>query len=395
MNNINKKRVNNLYKYTIAIMNNENIRESYYKHEKDIKNVTPQEVMEIEFKQLNDGITPKRMLTYIDKLINVYYESLSKYKWIKPKDGTFLYYLIEENNQLKNKLDNIKKHIKGKKIHNNREILLSLIMELKGFDVHYLKKENILFPFMEKKMERYNGLKVMWTLHNMIRNTINNTITILKKDVLNNDKFVVLIGELFFKMHGLIQKEQLILFPIASEVISENEFDEMLNQSMNYEFAYVDKPVKIIGNKKTNSTLKDYNMYEFNSGTGILKFEQLLLLLNKLPLDITLIDEKDKVVYFNTPNERFFNRDKAIIGRDVKNCHPPKSVHIVEKILNSFKNGSRSEAKFWVEISNRTILITYYALKDANDSYKGTLEVTQNITNIKSITGEKRLLDWE
>jgi DUF438 domain-containing protein len=122
--------------------------------------------------------------------------------------------------------------------------------------------------------------------------------------------------------------------------------------------------------------------------------EQINWLLKFMPVDITYVDENDTVQFFSTPQKRIFPRTTAIIGRKVSNCHPPESVHVVEKIVESFKNGEKDHADFWIKMKDEYILIRYFAVRDEQNNYKGVIEVTQEISDIKAIDGEKRLLDW-
>ncbi len=129
--------------------------------------------------------------------------------------------------------------------------------------------------------------------------------------------------------------------------------------------------------------------------TGHLSLEQINLLLTHLPVDLTFVDENDRVAYYSEGPERIFPRSPAIIGREVRNCHPPKSLHIVNKILDAFKSGSRDTAEFWIELGGKFIYIRYFALRDANSNYRGTLEVSQDLTRIRKLEGQQRLLDWD
>ena len=129
--------------------------------------------------------------------------------------------------------------------------------------------------------------------------------------------------------------------------------------------------------------------------TGTLLKEEIEAILETLPLEITFIDKEDTVKYFNRPEKRIFARSKSIIGRKVQQCHPQKSIHIVNKILESFKNGERDVAEFWIQHEGRIIYIRYFAVRGKDGKYLGTMEVTQDITEIKKIEGEKRLLDWK
>jgi len=129
--------------------------------------------------------------------------------------------------------------------------------------------------------------------------------------------------------------------------------------------------------------------------TGSLSKEEVEAVLDSLPVDISFIDKEDRVKYFNKAEGRIFVRTKAVIGRKVQLCHPQKSVHVVNKILEAFKTGKKDVAEFWISLNNRLILIRYFAVRDKNGKYLGTVEVTQDITDIKKIEGQKRLLDWK
>ena len=140
------------------------------------------------------------------------------------------------------------------------------------------------------------------------------------------------------------------------------------------------------------NTTTDSNLLDL--GTGALKADQIKLIFNHLPVDITFVDENDKVRFFSSPRERIFPRTNAIVGRDVHNCHPPESIHVVDKIIQSFRNGEKDQASFWINKKGKYILIQYFALRNKSNEYKGVIEVTQEISDIKMIEGEKRLLDW-
>jgi len=129
--------------------------------------------------------------------------------------------------------------------------------------------------------------------------------------------------------------------------------------------------------------------------TGSLSKEEIEAILNALPVDISFVDANDAVKYFNKAEKRIFVRTKAVIGRKVQLCHPQKSVHIVNKIIEAFKAGKKDVAEFWITMNNRLIHIRYFAVRDKNGKYLGTLEVTQDLTDLKKIEGQNRLLDWQ
>lgn len=139
-------------------------------------------------------------------------------------------------------------------------------------------------------------------------------------------------------------------------------------------------------------TENEKRMLQFETGT--LSKEEAEAVLDSLPVDISFVGKEDRVKYFNKAGKRIFVRTKAVIGRKVQQCHPQKSVQVVNKILESFKTGKKDVAEFWIQMNDRLIHIRYFAVRDKNGKYLGTMEVTQDITDIKKIEGQKRLLDW-
>ena len=245
---------------------------------------------------------------------------------------------------------------------------------------------------MEKRAAKFEGSKIMWSLHDVVRNLIKTTKSVLEDEKTTGQEVNVAIANLFFGILGVKKKEELILFPAASEVLSERDWYEIHKQSLEYGFPFIDKA---IDNARENSYEKEgFNNSLFISETGKLTFDEIALIFNNLPVDMTFVDENNKVRYFTRPKDRIFPRSPAVIGRSVNNCHPPESVHIVEEIVESFKAGKEDTAKFWINLKGKTILIQYFALRDAEGTYKGVLEVSQDISEIKSLDGERRLLKW-
>jgi len=165
----------------------------------------------------------------------------------------------------------------------------------------------------------------------------------------------------------------------------------MLEQSYETGWCFIEEP-----NIKYQSSQTSLNLNrKINLGSGFLSPDQLILLLNNLTVDITFIDENDEVQYFSGGKQRIFHRSKAIIGRKVQNCHPPESVHIVNEIITAFRNGQKDHADFWIQMKGSIIYIRYFALRNDQGIYKGTIEVSQDITEIRSLQGERRLLEWK
>ncbi len=398
-------RAKDLLAFSMGIMHGENGKMLIEKYKEAIENITPHDMLTLEDKQMQMGVTPKAIKKDVEKVINVFFKSLEKYPWNRPEEETFLYHLMLENQAYTFKLNQIKKVIKSYKGRESADFkqmqqeLLPRFSEFLEFEHHYVKKENILFPYLEKRWKNYRPLTVMWSLHDDIRKKLKITIAMLEDSKTQWQEFNKEMGEYFFLVFGMIQKEDLIIYPVATETVEEKAWQEMYVQSFEYPFPFIETPIKRDNTKDADIT----EAGEFNAGrnlgiqseTGNLSFEQALLAFNHLPVDITFVDENNKVKFFSRAKERFFPRSPAIIGRDVKNCHPPESVHIVEKIVKEFRSGEKDQADFWIQMKGKFILIRYFALRNETGEYKGVLEVGQDITDISKLEGEKRLLDWD
>lgn len=385
------KIIEDLKNYVEGVLKKEDGRNLYFAYKDSLDNVTPQDAFEVFYSKLQEGYEPKEILEILDRVINVFHHSLKDYKWEKPKENSFLDILMKENKALEKKLNEIRPILFDKNIKEKKKELLSKLKELQKFDVHYLKKENILFPYLEKKNKNFEGLTLMWTLHDEARKNIAKMIEYLEKDEFDRDEFNVQIGKLFFSLLGLVHKEEYILFPAAMEVISDDEWEDMNMQSLEYGFPFIDPP-RI---EKKELDIREFDGMKFKTDTGELSFEQILLIFNNLPVDLSFVDENDKLRFFTKPKDRIFPRSPAAIGRDVRNCHPAKSIHVVEEIIGEFKAGRRDSATFWINFKGRLVLIQYFALRNSKGEYKGVLEVSQDVTEIKKLEGERRLLQWE
>ena len=397
------KRVQDLLAFSMGIMSGENGKMLIEKYQEAIDNVTPHDMLALEDKQVQMGISPEMIKKDVEKIINVFTKGLESYEWEKPKEGTFLYYLMLENEAFKFKLNQIKKILRG---YNGREAshfqemkqeLLPRFVEFKPFDYHYIKKENILFPYLEEIWDSYRPLKVMWSLHDDIRRTLKEVIALLEDPSTEWSDFNPILGKYYSLVFRMIQKEDIIIFPVATETVSDESWHEMHLQSFEYPFPFIETPEKPQDESIKEQTDQDDLLVPgmFVAETGRMTLEQVLLVFNHLPIDITVVDENDRVLFFNKPKERFFPRSPAIVGRSVNNCHPPESVHIVEEIVETFRKGERDTAIFWIELKGRFILIQYFALRNDDGEYKGVMEVSQDATEIRKLEGQRRLLNWE
>ena len=398
-----EKRLQDLLAFSMGMMSGESGKELIEKYQDAIDNITPHDMLSLEDKQVQMGMTPDIIKKDVEKIINVFSKSLDRYEWEKPKEGTFLYYLMIENAAFKFKLNQVKKILRsyrGRESSHFQELKAELIPrfnEFKLFDYHYIKKENILFPYLEEVWSNYRPLQVMWSLHDDIRRTLKEVIGLLEDSSTEWIDFNPVLGKYYSLVFRMIQKEDIIIFPVATETVSEESWHAMHLQSFEYPFPFIETPPKP-EEEKQNQQTKDSVLSApgmFVAETGNMTLEQVLLVFNHLPVDITVVDENDRVLFFNKPKERFFPRSPAIVGRSVNNCHPPESVHIVEEIVETFRKGERDTAIFWIELKGRFILIQYFALRNEKGAYKGVMEVSQDATEIRKLEGQRRLLNWE
>ena len=207
---------------------------------------------------------------------------------------------------------------------------------------------------------------------------------------------VAVLNQAIKEVTEMIFKEENILFPMALETLTEDEWVKIAAESEEIGFCLTSpqgvwKPVRhALPIEGTVETVAADGYIRFE--TGIVSFKQLETLLNHLPVDITFIDENDVVRYFSHGKERIFARTKAVIGRTVQNCHPPQSVHTVEKLLQDFKSGEKDAEDFWIQMKDKFIYIRYFAVRDEKGTYMGTLEFTQNVAGIRALEGQKRIL---
>lgn len=291
-------------------------------------------------------------------------------------------------------------------IDNIKLQLLEDINLLLDIDKHYSRKENILFPYMEKY-----GIdappKVMWGVDDEIRREIKDIKVTLQREDLSISQLSESINSTSKKIIEMIFKEENIMLPMLLDTLTEDEWIKIAEDSDEIGYCIVSPQKKWLPERKKRILLdsnipkrstkseKELNDIEdayVNLDTGILKVEELKNILNILPFDITFIDKDDIVRYYSQSQERIFPRTKSVIGRSVQNCHPPASVHVVDKILNDFKSGAKSSEDFWINLKGMLIYIRYFAVRSQLGEYLGTLEVTQNIKPIQQLTGEKRLM---
>ncbi len=236
----------------------------------------------------------------------------------------------------------------------------------------------------------------MWGVDDAIRLAIKEAKAKLTGYQGENGEVVAVLNHVIKEVTEMIFKEENILFPMALQTLTEDEWVKMASESEEIGYCLtapqgVWKPVRhaLPLEEETETAATDgYIHFE----TGIVSLKQLETLLNHLPVDLTFIDENDVVRYFSHGKERIFARTKAVIGRTVQNCHPPQSVHVVEKLLRDFKSGAKDVEDFWIQMRDKFIYIRYFAVRGEKGTYMGTLEFTQNVTDIRALDGQKRIL---
>ena len=281
----------------------------------------------------------------------------------------------------------------------NIDNLLKGFQSLSKIEIHYLKKENLLFPYMEK----YNITappKVMWGVDDEIRAQIKEIIKLLQEKTINPKELREKIDTVIEQVREMIFKEESILLPMVMETLTEDEWKHIADESGEVGFLVDKVPVwtpsggqnkDVADTKKPKGDKKG----EVVLPSGSFTIDELTAMLNTLPFDITFVDKNDMVKYFSQGKERIFLRSTAVLGRNVSNCHPPGSVNIVEQIVIDFKEGKKDHEDFWILMGDKYALIRYFAVRDEKGEYLGVLEVTQNIKPIQEITGEKRLVSKE
>ncbi len=303
---------------------------------------------------------------------------------------------LQENVLIKNLIE----ELSAADIGSDFEKFYNIFNQLSDIEKHFLRKENQLFPYLEK-YGWATPSRGMWTFHDMIRSKIK---TVRKK--IEKKGFADLAEETTLLSKHILQllhAEESRLFPKALQLLHDEDWEAMYEGDK--EIGWMSTPPLRYSSSQNGyihpSQDKRIRPLPFSTDDknhfdeGYLSLEQVNFIFKFLPVDITYVDENDRVVFYNRGEERIFPRSAGIIGREVKYCHPPKSVDQVLLILEEFKAGRKDSAEFWIQLNNKQIHIRYFAVRDENKAYKGVIEMSQDITDIKNLEGEKRLLEWK
>lgn len=364
------------------------------------------EVVEVEQELISEGLPEEEVLKLCDAHSAVLqgHVDLSGFKYIPP--GHPLDVFINENKELKKVTEKVSEIINKIEVLKETEIqgaiteLHAHFNALWDVDKHYQRKEYLLFPYLESQ-----GItgppKVMWGKHDEIRDLLKGSIEILKTENLSKEELLA-SAEMVLSLantgvYEMTIKEEEILFPMSKDKLTEADWYEIQKQSLEIGYCLynpsIDWKPDWAAEVSINETQKAGDHIQLPSGS--FSPEELMALLNTLPIDITFVDKDDKVKYFSQGSERIFQRNRAILNRDVRNCHPPASAHIVDKIIEDFRTGKASRAPFWINMGGKMIHIEYFAMRNEKGEYLGTLEVSHNVNVYRELEGEQRILSYK
>lgn len=364
------------------------------------------EVVEVEQELISEGLPEEEVLKLCDAHSAVLEGRVDLSSSKTVPDGHPIDIMIHENMALKkvsqeimaelSTLENTKEENLGK-IKNRLKGQFNQLMDV---DKHYQRKEYLLFPYLEQA-----GItgppKVMWGKHDEIREQLKGSLDILNAEDVSKEELVA-SGDLVMRpgakgVAEMVTKEEEILFPMLMDTLSESDWYEVQKQSLEIGYCLYDPPIEWKPEGVESEALDEAQQEggQIQLPSGSLTAEELMAILNTGPFDMTFVDKNDKVKYFTQGEERIFQRNRAILNRDVRHCHPPASAHIVDKILEDFKSGKENRAPFWIQLNGRFIHIEYFALKNNKGEYLGTLEVSQDLTEYRKLEGEQRILSYE
>ena len=368
--------------------------------------VTASEITEMEQQLVNEGLPVSEIQRLCDVHASVFKGSIEDIHNDDPSppppldDWHPVTTFKKENRAIEGIIESIHKSLKA----GDKEGLAKSLKEISKIDTHYKRKENLIFPCMEKHNITAPP-QVMWGVDDEIRQKLRDisswVISAEDVKVLGSD-----IGELTTQVNEMIFKEEEIMIPMVMDVFTRDEWADIENSS--YEMGYVylgdverwqpqnasGKPAEEKGVDKMyekNVAADSDSRISFDAGS--LTAKELNSILNTVPVDMTFVGADNRVKYFTQGKDRIFARPLTVIGREVKNCHPPKSVHIVEGIVADLRSGKKDHEDFWIHLGDKFVHIRYFAVRDKNGEYLGTLEVSQDIKPITELKGEKRLVE--
>ncbi len=365
-----------------------------------IDGVTAKEISMMEVSLVKDGLPIEEIQRLCDVHAEVFKGSIEEIHHPEDAPGHPIYTLRQENIALENLIDNdltdsLRRFLEDDS-DENRFGLISQVNLLWDLDKHYARKENLIFPYLEKY-----GItappQVMWGVDDEIRDKIKD----LKDGLTNYNGKKEAIAKRFElatnQIKDMIFKEESILFPMCLDTLTEDEWICVYNESPEIGYAFTPPMVEwhrarvdLEGKAEEEGLGENKGYIKFE--TGILTPKEINHIFNTIPGDMTFVDKNNIVKYFSQGKDRLFPRAKTVIGRTVENCHPPASVDVVQIVVDDLKSGKKDMEQFWIKMGGKYILIQYFAVRDEDGEFLGVLEFSQNIGPIQEIAGEKRLL---
>jgi len=372
----------------------------------NLRSIPYGEVIEVEQELIEEGLPEEEVLRLCDVHSSVLQGSVDQSSSKDVPEGHPMDVLMQENkalNALCSETNMLLAVLNTADESGLPGFILELIAKfnlLIDVDKHYQRKEYLVFPYLEK-----TGItgppKVMWGKHDEIRELLKGSLEILNTPDVEKDDLLA-SSELIFKpavkgVAEMIIKEEEILFPMLMDALSDADWYEVQKQSLEIGFCIIDpkEDWKPEGAEPEENDMPQQVGGNIQLPTGSFSTEELLAILNTMPVDMTFVDKDDKVKYFSQSRDRIFQRNRAIINRDVRHCHPPGSAHIVDKIIDDFKNGKQDRAPFWIKMGPKFIHIEYFALRNDKGDYLGTMEVSHDLTEYRALEGEQRILSYK
>lgn len=366
-----------------------------------------EQVVEVEQELLADGLPAQEILKFCDIHTQVLKGNIQTAETRTVPAGHPLHTFRQENRALEWVLEQLGRLFSSLDKKGEEETVDELLDQIKvrfyelvDVEKHYSRKENLLFPFLESR-----GIKgpstVMWAKDDEAREQLASGVEVLRRSdsltagELRGVKELVLDPALR-GVEDMIYREEQVLFPMSLDALTESEWYSIHQQSPEIGFCLYDPGQE--WSPESLQVLEDASPQEterIQLPSGSLSLTELDAILNTIPFDLTFVDRDDRVRYFTQGRERIFTRTRAILGRKVQLCHPPSSVHIVQQILDDFRAGRQSRAPFWINLKGNFVHIEYFALRNRQGEYLGTLEVSQDLTAKRALDGERRLLSYE
>lgn len=356
-----------------------------------VGDVDASEIAGMEEELIKGGLPVSEVQRLCDVHVGAFREALEQHEDVQVPPGHPVHTYMEGNKritELANRLGELASAPSQEELIQAAQV----VDQLGGIENHYQRKENQVFAVLER-----HGVtgpsQVMWGVHDEIRGRLETVRQAVSSSDL--ETFAAEGPALARDLVEMVYKEEKILFPLALQTFSEEEWVEIRRgeEDLGYVLAAPARQWGADLAARPQASFSGNGLLQLL--TGEMTLEQINLVLTHLPVDLTFVDESDTVLFYSEGPDRIFPRTPEVIGRKVQNCHPPKSVHMVQAILDEFRSGRQNTAEFWIQMQGKFIHIRYFAVRDAGGTYRGCLEVSQDATGIRALEGDRRLLEWK